>query len=183
MKNIFVGSLVGGIIIFITQFLSWGILNLHGSAQQYTPKQNEILAYLNTQFDSSGGYFLPNYPPGATMDEQSKAMEDAAGKPWAQVYYHKSMDTNMGVNMVRNLVTNILMVMLFCWIISGYTSNSFTKTFLAAIFIGLIVFMHGAYTQHIWYESFDLGAHLADYLVSWGLAGIWLGWFLNRRRV
>jgi len=183
MKKIFIGSLVGGIIMFVTQFLSWGLLELHRSAQQYTPKQNEILAYLDTQFDSSGAYFLPTYPPGATMDEQGKLMEDAMGKPWVQIYYHKSMDTNMGVNMVRNLVTNIIMVMLFCWIISGYTANNFTKTFLAAIFTGLIVFLHGSYTQHIWYETFDLGAHLTDYLVSWGLVGIWLGWLLNRRKV
>ena len=178
--KIFIGSLVGAIIIFVTQFLSWGLLNLHGSAQQYTPKQNEILAYLSSQLDSSSGYLLPNTAPGASMDEQKKSMEDAIGKPWAQIYYHKSLDSSMPINMAKNLVTNIIMVMLFCWIISGYNANSSTKTFLAAIFTGLIVFFHGAYTQHIWYESFDLGAHLADYLVSWGLVGLWLGWWLNR---
>jgi len=183
MKKIFLGSLVGGIIIFIAQFLSWGALDLHRSAQQYTPKQNDILAYLSSQFDSSGGYLLPTTPKGTSMDEQNKSMENATGKPWAQIYYHKSLDSNMGVNMARNLITNILMVMLFCWIIAGYAANNFTKTFLAAIFTGLIIFLHGAYTQHIWYQSFDLGAHLADYLISWGLVGIWLGWFLNRRKV
>jgi len=183
MKKIFLGSLVGGVIIFVTQFLSWGLLDLHRPAQQYTSKQSDILAYLNTQFDSSGGYLIPTTPKGASMDEQNKLMEDAMGKSWAQIYYHKSMDANMGVNMVKNFITNIIMVMLFCWIISGYAANNFTKTFLAAIFTGLIVFLHGAYTQHIWYQSFDLGAHLTDYLVSWGLVGIWLGWLFNRRRV
>ena len=183
MKKIFVGSFVGGIIIFIAQFLSWVMLDLHRPAQQYTPKQSEILSYLSTQLDSSGGYLLPTTPQGASSDEQSKVMEDAMGKPWAQIYYHKSMDANMVVNMVKSLITDIIMVMLFCWIISGYAANSFGKTFLAAIFTSLIVYLQSAYTEHIWYEKFDMGAHLIDYLVSWALVGIWLRWLLNRRKV
>jgi len=180
MKKIFVGSLVGGIIIFALQFLSWVILDLQRPAQQYTPKQDEILSYLSTQFDSSGGYFLPNTPPGASSDEQTKAMQDAMGKPWAQIYYHKTMDANMTMNMVRSLITDIIIVMLFCWIIAGYAANSFGKTFLAAIFTGLIVYLQASYTNHIWYETFDSGAYLINYLVTWAALGIWLGWFLNR---
>jgi hypothetical protein len=110
------------------------------------------------------------------------AQEAAMDKPWAQVFYHKSLNTNMGINMVRNLITNFIMVLFFCWIISGYTANSFGKTFIAALLTGLIIFLHGAYTIHIWYETFDLQAHLADYLVSWGLTGMWLGWWLNKKR-
>ena len=180
--KIFIGSLVGAIIIFLFQFLSWGVLNLHYSAQQYTPKQDSILAYLNTQFDSSGGYLLPTTPKTASSKDMESAQEASMDKPWAQIFYHKSLNTNMGINMVKNLITNFIMVLFFCWIISGYTANSFGKTFIAALLTGLIIFLHGAYTIHIWYETFDLQAHLADYLVSWGLTGIWLGWWLNKKR-
>ncbi len=181
--KIIIGSLVGAIIIFVFQFLSWGVLDLHRSAQQYTTKQDSILGYLSTQFDSSGGYLMPNTLKDASSDEMEHSQKNAMGKPWAQIFYHTSLNTNMGVNMVKNLVTNFLMVLFFCWIISGYTANSFGKTFLAAIFTGLIIFLHGAYTIHIWYETFDIEAHFADYLVSWGLTGIWLGWWLNRRKL
>lgn len=181
--KIFIGALVGAIIIFVLQFLSWGILDLHRPAQQYTPKQDSILSYLNTQFDSSGGYFLPNTPKGASMDDMNALSEKSSGKPWVQIYYHTSLNTNMGVNMIRNFVTNFIMVLLFCWIVAGFTVNTFGKTFLAAIFTGLIVFLHGSYTQHIWYETFDLGAHFTDYFVSWAITGIWLGWWLNRNKV
>lgn len=180
--KLFIGSLVGGIIIFICQFLSWAALDMHRSAQQYTPKQDSILAYLSTQFDSSAGYLLPNTPAGASSADMQALAERSKGKPWAQVFYHTNLNTNMGMNMFRNLVTNILMVLFFCWIISGYTANSFGKTFLAAIFVGFIIFMHASYTEHIWYETFDLGAHLFDYLVSWGITGLWLGWWLNRKK-
>jgi hypothetical protein len=34
---------------------------------------------------------------------------------------------------------------------------------------------------HIWYPMFDIRAYLIDAVVSWGLVGIWLGWWMNRR--
>src|SRR6476646_3293002 len=94
--KIFIGSLVGGIIIFMWQFLSWTVLDLHRPAQEYTPKQDSILAYLSTQFDSSAGYMLPNIPKGASSGDMKNLSEKSTGKPWAQVYYHKSLNTNMG---------------------------------------------------------------------------------------
>jgi len=181
--KIFIGSLVGSIIIFLFQFLSWGVLNLHYNAQQYTPKQDSILAYLNTQLDSSGGYFLPTTPKTASSAEMESQQKAAMSKPWAQIQYHKSYDVNMGLNMAKNFITNFFMVLFFCWIISGYTANSFGKTFVAAIFVGLIIFLHASYTEYIWYKTFDLQAHLTDYIVSWALTGLWLGWWLNRRKV
>jgi hypothetical protein len=36
MKKLVIGSLVGGIIIFIWQTLSWAMLNLHHASQEYT---------------------------------------------------------------------------------------------------------------------------------------------------
>ncbi|HVX24945.1 MAG TPA: hypothetical protein VHB70_01290 [Parafilimonas sp.] len=179
--KIFIGALVGAIIIFLLQFLSWGVLNLHRAAQQYTPKQDEILSYLNTQFDSSGGYLMPTTPLGTSSKEMEEQQAQSKGKPWAQVYYHTSYDASMPVNMVKNFINNFLMVLFFCWIISGYTANSFGKTFIAAILVGLIIFMHSSYTEYIWYKTFDLYAHLTDYLLTWGFTGLWLGWWLNRR--
>ncbi len=116
------------------------------------------------------------------MDEMNKMDEKYSGKPWVQIYYHRSLNTGMGLNMIKNLITNFIMVLFFCWIVAGYKPNTFGKTFLAALFVGFIIFLHGAYTIDIWYETFDLGAHFADYMISWCLTGIWLGWWLNRRK-
>lgn len=179
--KIFIGSLVGGLIIFIWQFLSWTMLDLHRPAQQYTPKQDSILAYLNTQFDSSAAYFLPTVPPGASSEDLKKLEETSMHKPWAQIAYHAGYDASMGVNILKAFITDIIVVLLFCWVVSGFTVNSFGKTFLAALFTSLIIFLNANYIVHIWYETFDIKSYLMDYLVSWGLAGLWLGWWLNRK--
>ncbi|MBK8852594.1 MAG: hypothetical protein IPN10_00445 [Saprospiraceae bacterium] len=40
-------------------------------------------------------------------------MESQAGKPWAQVYYHKSFNTSMSGNMIRGLLVNIVTIFYF----------------------------------------------------------------------
>lgn len=184
MKKTIVGAIVGGIIIFLWQFLSWAALNFHEAQQQYTPKQDSILAYLNTQFSQDGGYLLPNSAPGTSSDDIQKQMKASMGKPWVQIMYHKSMGgtDKMLMNMGRGLLINIITVWLLCWLLVKIPSPSFGTIFTGTLFTGLIVFFNIPYINHIWYETFDLMAHFTDALVSWGITGIWLGWWLSRKK-
>ena len=180
MKKIVIGALVGGIIIFICQTLSWTILDLHRPANEYTPKQEEIMSFLNGQFTQDGSYFLPNYPAGSSSEVMEQHMKQAEGKPWAVIAYHKEMKMNMSMNIFRNLIVDILMVGMFCWILARFANPKFSNVFIASLLTGFIAFLNFPYTIHIWYESFDLGASLIDALVGWGLAGLWLGWWYGR---
>ena len=182
MKKIIIGALVGGILLFIAQFLSWGALNLHEVQQRYTPKQDSVMAYLNTQFTEDGGYMMPNFAPGTPDEEMKKQMTAMEGKPWVMLSYHKSrpgMNT-VFMNMARGLAVNIIIMLLLCWLLVKIPSPTFGTLFLATLGTGLIVFLNAAYTQHIWYESFDLGAHLIDVVMGWGVVALWLGWWLSR---
>ncbi len=184
MKKMLIGALVGGIIIFIWQFLSWGLLNLHHAQQEYTPKQDSVMAFLKTQFNEDGAYLMPNSPPGTSGEQMEKDMAANEGKPWVQLAYHTSMPgmDGMFMNMGRGLLVNIVMVWILCWLLGKISLPSFGTVFLGSLGVGLIVFFNAPYTQHIWYDSFDLMAHFTDALVSWGVTGIWLGWWYSRRK-
>lgn len=182
MKKMIIGAIVGGIILFAWQFMTWGALNLHEAQQKYTPKQDSILSYLNSQFSEDGAYMMPTFAPGTSREVMEKEMKAMEGKPWAQVVYHKSMPgmSKMFMNMGRNLLVNIFIIWLLCWLLVKIPSPSFATVFIGTLGTGLIVFLHAPYTMHIWYGSFDLMAHFIDALVSWGIAGLWLGWWLRR---
>ncbi len=184
MKKLIVGALVGGIILFFWSFMSWGLLNLHGAQQKYTPKQDSILNYLGTQFSEDGAYFMPTYPPGASNEEMEKTMETSVGKPWAMVTYHKKMDgmSKMYRNMGRGLLVDIVMIWLLCWILLKIPSPSFSTILMGSLGTGLLIFFGGPYMMHIWFGSFDLMAHFLDVIVSFGVTGLWLGWWLTRQK-
>jgi hypothetical protein len=181
MKKIIIGALVGGIIIFIWQTFSWAMMNMHHASQEYTPKQDSILSYLSTQFSEDGSYLMPSYPKGVSREEMEKQMQKNVGKPWAQIQYHKSLNINMGSNIGRGIVIDIILVALVCWILVRMPNAGFGTIFISCIFIGLIVFMNSPYTVHIWYPKADIMAHFNDALVSWGVCGIWLGWWLKKK--
>ena len=89
MKKSLIGAIVGGIIIFIWQFLSWTLINLHQPAQQYTEKQDAVMAVLNSNLEE-GGYFIPAIPENSSWADHKKAMTESLGKPWATIQYHKA---------------------------------------------------------------------------------------------
>jgi hypothetical protein len=180
MKKLIIGAIVGGIIVFLWQLLSWTALNLHQSANQYTAKQDTILNYLSSHFTESGEYFLPGYPPNASAEERTKLMEAAAGKPWVKIAYHSSMNVNMVGNMVRLALVNMLMVGLLIWLLQKINAPAFSTILLACLAIGVIAFINFPYTYHIWYETKDVNGYLLDAFASWGLCGIWLAWWLRK---
>lgn len=181
MKRILIGAIVGAIILFLCQFLSWALLNFHEKAQKYTPNQEAILSALAANLPEEGGYLLPNTPPGSSSDEMKKAMEDMKGKPWASIQYHKSHEADMTMSMIRQVLTNFLTVFLFCWILGKFNITTFGNVFLSSLAVGLIVFLNAPYTGSIWYKWFDTMAHFGDAMIQWGLIGLWLGWLFNRK--
>ncbi len=181
MKKILIGGLIGGILLFAWQTLSWTVGNFHEKGQQHTAKQDSILSYLNNSGLAEGSYMLPRAAPGVSMDEMEKQMNASVGKPWARLTYYKSMDADMVMNMVRGLLSNIIIVCLLCWIFAKISNGSFSTYFIACLAVGIITFTNGAYTGHIWYPLFDINAYFMDALASWGLAGIWLGWWMPRK--
>ena len=183
MKKIFVAALVAGIIVFVWQTLSWTVLNLHRANQEYTAKQDSILPFLTRQFHEDGSYLLPNFPPGTSLDDMQKGMASTMGKPWVEIQFHQVMNTNMGKNIISGLIVDIGIMILFTWVLMAFGTMRFGPIFLASLLTGIIVFLNSPYTVDIWYPKRDILAHFADAVVSWSAAGLWLGWYIPRKKV
>ena len=181
MKKTIIGTVVGGIILFMWQFLSWTILDLHRPAQNYSPKQDSILTYLSTNLEKEGGYYLPGAPKGTSFEEMEKMAANNVGKPWASIQYHSSLEYNMGLSMARSFAVNVAIVWILIWFLGKFAKNNFTTTITASLLTGILVYLNAPYTGHIWYPMFDIRAYLIDFIVMWGVTGIWLGWWLNRK--
>lgn len=182
MKKLLIGAIVGGIILFMCQFLSWTVLDWHGSAYQYTNKQDTIMNFLNSQLNKDQQLHLPALPPGASNEQHEALLKSMDGKPWAIIQYHQSFKMNIGSNMIRGLIVDMLIVAFFCAIISRMNALNFIAILISALFVGMIVFFNVPYTHHIWYHDFDLMGYFADCIVGWGLIGIWLGWLYGKKK-
>lgn len=178
MKKMIIASLVGGLMLFIWQFLSWQLLNLHYSQNSYTANQDEIHEFLRNNL-TEGEYFIKTVPKGASAEEMTALQEAVVGQPWMQIKYHEKWDMNFPMNLTRGLVIDILSVFLLCWILSKIPDLKMGTAVLASLFVGLIGYFTGPYLNSVWFET-DTLPDLADAIVQFGLVGLWLGYFLRR---
>jgi hypothetical protein len=182
MKKLIVGALVGGIIAFGWQTASHTFLDLHYKAESHTPRQDTILAFLNSIGMEEGNYILPRLPQGASQEEMDAFVKNLDGRPWATLTYRKSWQTDMGSNILRGFLVTILMAGMLTWILKRMASPSFSTVVLTCVFAGLIGYLTFPYAAHVWYRVGDAWADLADAVMMWGLCGVWLGWWVRRGR-
>jgi len=179
MKKQLIATMVGGILLFLWQFLSWTLLNVHGAEFTYSPNQDKIMEVL-TQNLEEGQYMMPMPAPNSTPEQQQAFMEVNAGKPWATLAYHKSMSTNMGMNMFRAFLVDLLAVFLLVWLLGQRATLQMGSAVLSSLAVGGIGYLTIPYLNTIWFETSSIG-YLIDTFVQWGLVGVWLGWWLTKK--
>lgn len=181
MKKLLIGALVGGILVFGWQMASWTMLNLHGSETMQAKDQDSIINYLSSALTEDGQYYIPRANDGASADEMEEFQKNMTGKPWAMVSYHKAYSADMMMNMIRGILSAIISVFFVCWILMKQNSASAFTTFFSCLLIGIVGYLFIPYAGHIWMQNPGAMQNLVDVLVSWGLCGIWLGWWLKRK--
>jgi hypothetical protein len=183
MKKWLIGSLVGAILIFAWQFLSWTMLNVHIGEAKYTAAQDSIVNYLSSVLKEDGMYMLPTVPPGASMKEGEALGEKMNGKPWATVMYKTAYVNDMARPMIRGFLIDLFLVFSLIYILTRGGIPNAMRIFAGSVAVGLLTFLWGPYTAHNWFQvpMEAITGHLIDGLVAWGLVGIWLGWWLNRK--
>jgi glycerol uptake facilitator-like aquaporin len=182
MKKQLIGALVGGLILFFWQFLSFGPLQIHAAQMDHLPQQEAILEALAANDVKEGNYFLPRMPLSASQEENHEFGMQNQGKPWARISYHHSLNYNFGMNMFRGFVIDFISVFMLIWMLLQFKKLDFKSTLMAALFIGFISYTTTHYLNSVWFEGNSI-PDMIDAVVQWGLCGAWLGWWLNRRRL
>jgi hypothetical protein len=182
MKKLIIGALVGSLIVFGWQTISWTIMKSHDQEYKQAPNQDAVISSLSSQLTAEGQYMIPRANVNASteeMEEFGKRMLDEK-KPWAVVTYHPAYNANMMMNIIRGFLSILIGLFMVCWVLIKQNST-FGTTFMSALFIGLAGYLFIPYSGHIWFQTPGAMTNLVDVIVAWGVCGIWLGWWLNRK--
>lgn len=171
MKRKLLFALIGAVIIFVWQFLSFAIPNFHKSSMTYTPEQDEILQKLNELGLQEGMYFLGQPDPSLSREEQKAAMESYQGKPWAIINYQEYMFSDMTMPMIRGFVVAFVISFLLFWMFLQQKDPTFLKRLYLSLAVGVISFLFVPYTNFIWFKEPDIWAYFADGIVPWLILG------------
>lgn len=171
MKKTILFSVLGGIILFAWQFLSYAMPNFHKAANTYTPLQGEIIQKLEELGLQEGMYLLGQADPIASKADQEKMYEALAGKPWASLNYQKSMDMDMVMPMTRGIIVCIVISFFLLWLFRQQKEPTLQNRMLLSLAVGMIGFFFVPYSNFIWYKEPDIFAYFADGIVPWAVLG------------
>jgi hypothetical protein len=185
MKTILIGSLVGAIILFGWQAFSWTASGIHDDAFRYIPNQDEVLQTLSSQIPGGGQYMVPMAKPGLSDEEKQKYNESMMGKTYAVITYVPAYNADMALPMLRGFLISFVCVLLVCLVLRRFDPAyvNFLSVFTSVLTFGVVSFLFIWYNQHNWFRTpwHFLWGEMIDNLVSWGLCGVWLGWWYSRK--
>jgi hypothetical protein len=179
MKKYLIGSIVGGILMFLWQGASWMGIGIHNNDMKYTAAQEQIMPVITANLKEDGAYQMPS---AATMKEKEELMKTMDGKPVVTIIYQNSMKIDMTMRFIRCILVDIFLVISLIYILTRGGIPIARRVFSGSVAFGLATWLWTQYMGRIW---FDLPWHmitgqLIDSIVAWALCGIWLGWWLNR---
>lgn len=167
MKKHLLFSVIGGIIIFTWQFLTYAMPNFHKSAQTYTPLQDSIMQNFKDLGLEQGMYMLGMPNPDNQAEVDASWSEESS--TWAILNYRINDSNSMGLPMFRSFVIGMLIAGLLFWLLKQKENTSLSYKILLSVVIGFMAFMYIPYSNYIWYKAPDIYAHLIDGIVPWAI--------------
>ena len=184
MKKTLIATIVGTLIIFIYQSMSWMVLPIHKHSFKNTDKQDAILPVLSSNLTEDGLYYLPMLSPETSHEEQEKFMNERMGKPAATISYQAAMSYNM----VNNICLGLLFSLIAVWIIvtilvkAESVFNTFGSRMGVTVALAILTVSRTYLMEWNWMNSpmQYISGQITDEIVSCLLLGFWLGWYLGR---
>jgi hypothetical protein len=187
MKQFVIATLVGAVIVFALQALSWTVLPIHNDSLKYTAGQDSILGVLIRHLPEDGMYVVPFLPPEKMSD--NAALEEFAqqtnGKPGAMVQYHQASEEMSPMMMVNGFLFDLLATALVVWLLglAAPQLTSFGGRFFAVLAFSLFTILQSDLMNWNWWDTpgHYLKGMVLDHLIAWAACGLWLAWYLGRR--
>lgn len=181
MKKVIISSLIGGVIVFLFQFMSWSFLGIHKTATKSVANETEVMNVLNANLKESAVYDMPAYNMEASHEDMEKEMAARNGKPAARVIYHAAYSTSMGKPMTQGFLLDLL-GMLFVAILISKNIGSFGSRFTTALYMSLYSLCLGAMMDWNWWQTpmSYISGTIIDTIIIGVLSGVWMGWYWGR---
>ena len=183
MKKRTLSIILGTLILFIWNAISWMVLPFHSNTLKNIPESALDARLLQEQLVEDGVYHYPGLPE--SPDQMSSIVDKLKEGPRITLMVYKQGSTELfdPKSFGLNLLFNILSVVILLSVVNKLNDKSLGKIIATTLSIGLIIAFMSDFPQMNWY-MFPLEYTLTnvfDYLVSFGLIGLLFGFYTYRK--
>jgi hypothetical protein len=185
-SRILIAGLVGGILIFLTGYVSHGILQLQSRSFANIPDSQAFMDDVNARSLKPGFYIFPDMPTGADRDDparMAKESERFKTGPAGLLLVARTGMEGMLEMLGKELATNFLAALLAAWIVSLMGVDiGFGRRWLAVLAMGAMAWFSISASYGIWYRFPHDFVHdeALCALLEWGVAGLAIAGIVRR---
>lgn len=180
MKKVIIAGLVGGLVIFVWQFISYTVLPWHMMVIHNIPAGEQVSQVLKNNSLPSGVYHHPGFDEGAASEEEAMNAFAERYKQGANinfmVYAAGGKDPNDPMQFVISYLLNALASLIAAYVLwkSGASLSGYLPRVLLVTALALFsVLFHTLMNWNWWGFPGDFTlVEAADTLVAWFLAGL-----------
>ena len=181
LKQIIIGGIVGGIILFLWGFFSWAVMDWHHATLKSHEGINKVVENIDKHLPGTGVYYFP--PITFELDDEEKMeawTELHRTKPHGMIFYVATPGDPMPpIRLVRGFLADVIASMMATILLvmalpnlSSYWNRVIYVTSLGVFAIMSVHLVNGVF--HDMPPSWTAGVGL-DLAASWLLVGLALG--------
>lgn len=151
--RIFVAGILGGLAMFIWNFIAHDLLPLGHTGVKGMPNESQVIDALksNLSGDYKGMYLFPWVDPNASAEVRQQAMDKVASSPSGLLIYHPTRKFSFGKLLGVEFGTEVLEAILAVFLLSSTRLLTAGSRILFVIIVGVIAAMATNVPYWNWY--------------------------------
>jgi hypothetical protein len=173
MKKLLLGSLVGGIALFLWGWLSW-VIPIHTGSIHTISNEDTVMTAMQMNMEQRGVYIFPGMPTTtdkAVVDEYSQKYKD--GPVGMIIYDPEGSDPMSPAQMIIGFIISFLSAFFVAWFLSRSTAAA--STYIARVAYCGMLGIFVSVSVHL--VNWNWMGFPPDYTVGWIIDTI-IGWLV-----
>ncbi|OJJ23434.1 hypothetical protein BKI52_03475 [marine bacterium AO1-C] len=185
-KRIIVSILIGTLILFAWNVISWMVLPFHSKTLQTIPKEIVDQGKVQEKLLKSGVYHYPGLPKDNSETSMTAIRQQLKKGPRITLMVYKKGPTKLFDKSLffMNILLNCFIVITLIFMISKLNKHTIKSILTTTLTMGLLIGLMSDLPQMNWY-LFPLDytlVNVIDHLVAFMLLGLFLGVYTFKPR-
>lgn len=174
-KQLVLGTVLGGIVLFIWSALAWTFIPWPGTPLRAFTNEDAVEAAIVANAPQSGNYLLPNpHKPGLTSEQTDRLGEKIMRGPMMFASIRLEAMRPFPVLLIVQFLIQLVSALIATFLLLKTCGLTYGQRVLFVALCGVLIFIAGKLDEWVWwsFSSNFLMMELGAIIVGWILAGL-----------
>ena len=181
-KQLAIGTILGGIVLFFWSFIAWTFIPWPGQPLKTFTNEAAVEQAIVSNASGSGNYILPNpHKPGASAEQEQASAEKMMRGPMVFASVRLEPMRPVPVLLIVQLVIQFLSALIVTFLLLKTCGLSYGQRVVFVAICGILIFVGGKLDEWVWwsFSSAYLMMEFGAIVIGWILAALVIAKFVK----